>query len=149
MLTRRTLLAGLAATPLIPAMARAVTPSAYALGGIAIHGYDPVAYFTDAAPVAGDPAISANWMGAQVLFATSANRDRFLADPDTHAPRYGGYCAYAMSKGSIGPTVPEAWTVHKGRLYLNVSLRARELWLQDVPGNIAKADGDWPGILNS
>lgn len=148
MLTRRTLLASLAAAPLVPAMVRAATPPVYAFEGIAIHGHDPVGYVSDAAPVAGDPAISADWMGASFLFATPANRNLFLSDPDTYAPRYGGYCAYAMSKGSIAPTVPEAWAVHEGRLYLNFSLRARELWLQDVPGNIAKADGYWPDILN-
>ena len=58
----------------------------------------------------------------------------------------GGHCAYAMSKGYIAPTVPEAWTIYEDRLYLNFTLRARELWLQDVPGNIALGDANWPKL---
>ena len=57
-----------------------------------------------------------------------------------------GHCAYAMSKGYIAPTVPEAWTIYEDRLYLNFTLRARELWLQDVPGNIALGDANWPKL---
>ena len=64
-----------------------------------------------------------------------------------HAPQFGGYCAYALSKGSLAPSVPEAWTLHRDQLFLNASLRARELWLEDMEANIAKAREYWPGIL--
>ena len=70
----------------------------------------------------------------------------FERDPAKYAPKYGGHCAYAMSKGYITPTVPEAWTIYEDRLYLNFSLRARELWLEDVSGNIALGDANWPKL---
>ena len=67
--------------------------------GLAIRGYDPVAYFTDQRPVKGLPQFNYSWMGATWLFATGANRDQFAADPARFAPQYGGYCSYAVSKG--------------------------------------------------
>ncbi|WP_238367934.1 YHS domain-containing (seleno)protein [Mesobacterium pallidum] len=148
--TRRRALALLAAPALIglaPRAALAREPEVFAPEGRAIRGTDPVAYFTNAAPVPGDAAQSVRWRGADWRFATTAAREAFEMAPDRYAPRFGGYCAYAASKGYLAPTVPEAWTVYEGRLYLNANLRARELWLQDVPGNIAKGEANWPGIL--
>lgn len=60
-------------------------------GGIAIKGYDPVAYFTMGMPVKGDNRFSHEWNGATWLFANEKHRDLFAADPDTYAPQYGGY----------------------------------------------------------
>ena len=84
-----------------------------------------------------------------MLFASAVNRDMFAAEPDQYAPQFGGYCAYAASKGHIAPTVPEAWTIFDGMLYLNFSPRVRELWSKDFPGNIAKGEANWPGILEA
>ena len=80
-------------------------------------------------------------------FINATNLEAFAADPEKYGARFGGYCAYAASKGYLAPSIPEAWTVHDGRLYLNASLRARTLWLQDVPGNIERGEGNWPAIL--
>lgn len=149
-LTRRSLLALAAAAPaglLLSRPALAREPETFQRGGIAIGGTDPVAYFTEAAPVMGRADTSLMWMGATWTFASTANRERFEADPTAFAPVFGGYCAYAASNGYLAPTVPEAWTVHENRLYLNANMRARELWLQDIPGNIAKGQANWPGIL--
>ncbi|WP_323766719.1 YHS domain-containing (seleno)protein [Marinovum sp.] len=147
MLTRRTLLTALAAAPLLPRPGLAAEPRVFQTGGVAINGADPVAYVTTGAPVLAGGAIAAEWTGATWHFASAANRDAFVGDLARYAPRFGGYCAFAASRGYLAPTVPEAWTVHEGRLYLNANLRARELWLQDVPGNIAKGEANWPGIL--
>ena len=68
------------------------------------------------------------------------NRDRFQAEPERDAPQYGGYCAYAVSKGRIASIDPEAWRVVDGKLYLNFSKGVQKKWEQDVPGNIIKAD---------
>ncbi|SLN40918.1 hypothetical protein ROA7023_01608 [Roseisalinus antarcticus] len=87
------------------------------------------------------------WRGAEWRFASAQARTAFEMAPERLAPAFGGYCAYAASRGYLAPTIPEAWTVHDGRLYLNASLRARELWLQDIPGNIAKGMANWPAIL--
>ena len=114
---------------------------------MAINATDPVAYFEQEKPVAGSTDHKAQWNGAEWHFASRSNASKFKTDPEAYAPVFGGYCAFAASKGYLAPTVPEAWTVYEDRLYLNFSLRARELWLQDVPGNIAKGEANWPGIL--
>jgi hypothetical protein len=147
MITRRTALASLLSLPALTLPARAASPMVFQTDGVAINGADPVAYATDARPVVGAATMAVSWRGAEWRFASAANRTAFEADPERFAPRFGGYCAYAASKGYLAPTVPEAWTIWEGRLYLNANLRARELWLQDIPGNVAKAEQNWPGIL--
>ncbi len=154
MLTRRHLLTAALAAPAaaglglaLPTRLRAEEPRIFAVDGIAIRGADPVGYFTAAQPVAGEGGHALMWKGATWLFADAAALAAFEADPYSYAPAFGGYCAYAASQGYLAPSVPEAWTVHEGRLYLNASLRARELWLQDIPGNIAKGEANWPAIL--
>ncbi|MDJ0637656.1 MAG: YHS domain-containing (seleno)protein [Paracoccaceae bacterium] len=150
MLTRRTLLAAAAAAPLGTLLARpalAMKPAVFATDGIAINGYDPVAYFTEGAPVKGEAGIFSDWEGAKLLFASAENKAMFDADPQKFTPRYGGYCAYAVSKGATAPTDPEAWTVYEDRLYLNFSVDVRSIWKEDIPGNISRADANWPGVL--
>lgn len=152
MLTRRTFLSAAAATPALMLAARpawAAEPPIYADGGIAINGYDPVGYFDAARPVEGDPAITHDWMGATWQFASAGTRDRFVADPEAFAPQYGGYCAYAVSRGYTATTSPNAWTVHEGKLYLNFNRVVRGLWARDIPGNIAKGDANWPQVLSA
>ena len=127
-----------------PALARA--PEIYQNGGIAINGPDPVGYFTTGGPVPGDD-VPVDYKGATWRFAEQASADTFAANPTAYAPAFGGYCAFAASRGYLAPTTPEAWTIHEGTLYLNANLRARELWLEDIPGNIAKGEANWPGIL--
>lgn len=152
MLTRRTTLLGLlAAGPALglfsrPAMAE---PEIFAEGGLAIRGADPVAFFTRGASVAGNMDHALMWMGSTWLFSSAANRDAFEMNPKAYAPQYGGYCAFAMSRGSIASSVPEAWTIYEDRLYLNFNLAVRENWLRDIPGNIAAAAPYWPAILTS
>jgi hypothetical protein len=115
-------------------------------GGIAIEGTDPVAYFTEGRPVKGSSQHEHRWMDAKWRFASAANRDAFAAEPERFAPRYGGYCAWAVSRGYTATIDPEAWTVHGGRLYLNYSQGVRAQWAEDIPGNIAKGDANWPGL---
>jgi len=116
---------------------------------IAIRGYDPVAYFSEGRPVKGRSEFTYQYDGATWYFANKRNRDLFTADPDSYAPQYGGYCAYAMSKGFIASTAPEAWSIHEDKLYLNYSLSVRDTWREDVPGNVRKAEGNWVEKLKS
>lgn len=150
MITRRAALGLFATAPVAYALTsnvvRAKEPEVFQ-NPTAINGYDPVAYFTDGKPVEGSAANQVDWNGANWHFATAENAAEFLKDPETYAPVFGGYCAYAASKGYVAPTVPEAWTIHEGKLYLNFSLRAQELWREDIPGNIEKGLANWPGIL--
>jgi len=117
------------------------------LGGVAIDGFDPVAYFTDGRPVEGSKAYTFEWQGATWRFASAAHRDLFAAAPEKYAPQYGGYCAWAVSNGYTADTDPEAWSIVDGRLYLNYSLEVRAKWEPDARGNIAKADRNWPKLL--
>lgn len=114
--------------------------------GKAIDGYDPVAYFTQRKPVEGKSQFSHEWNGATWLFATAANQQAFANDPEKFAPKYGGYCAWAVSEGYTADIDPESWKIVEGRLYLNYSKSVQQTWEKDVPGNIAKADKNWPGI---
>ena len=118
----------------------------YAPEGVVIGGYDPVAYFTEGRPVKGQPAFIAAYDEATFWFASGENRDRFLADPPSYVPRYGGFCAYGVSEGYKATTEPDAFTVFEGRLYLNYNRDVRELWNQDRSGRIARADRQWPAI---
>ena len=127
--------------------AAALEPVFSTSSGGAIRGYDPVAYFTEGRPVEGKSAHRFEWMGATWSFASAENRAAFEADPEKYAPRYGGYCAWAVSRGYTASIVPEAWRIVEGALYLNYSLAVREQWAKDLPGNIARAEVNWPRLL--
>ena len=151
MITRRSFLAASAlAVPvstLLIGPAHAETPKVFAKHGIAINGYDPVAYFTLSKPVKGDMAFVSNWDGAKMLFSSAENKEMFDASPDAFAPRYGGYCAYAVSRNYTASTAPSAWSIYKDRLYLNYSRSVRALWSTNKSGNVTKADANWPSVL--
>ncbi|SLN20439.1 YHS domain-containing (seleno)protein [Pseudooctadecabacter jejudonensis] len=150
MLNRRTLLAAAAAAPAAALFARpalAAKPSVFIHGGVAIRGADPVAFFTEGAPVIGSADHALEWEGATWNFASAQNMETFMGNPAAYAPQYGGYCAFALSRGSIATSVPEAWSIVDDKLYLNYSVNVRQVWSEDIPGNIAKADANWPGVL--
>ncbi len=115
-------------------------------GGAAIDGADPVAYFNDGRYVPGSRDFTAEWNGASWRFASAENRAAFLENPESYAPQYGGYCAWAVSRGYTAKIDPEAWRIVDGKLYLNYSKGVRSKWVRDIPGNIAKADRNWPGL---
>ncbi len=137
------LLIGLGAA--LPAAAGGIVNSSF-FGGVAIGGYDPVAYFTAGKPVQGSSDFEYEWMGAKWRFASAADRDQFAADPEKYAPQYGGYCAYAVSQGATADVDPDAWHIEGGKLYLNLSKKVQSIWLKDIPGYIGKADANWPKI---
>jgi len=114
--------------------------------GQVIKGYDPVAYFTEKMPVKGNELYELEWEGARWLFASAGNMEMFRKDPEKYAPLYGGYCAYGVAVGGLYNIKPEAWSIVDGRLYLNKNLRVREIWRQDIPGYIEKANANWPGL---
>jgi YHS domain-containing protein len=132
---------------LVPA-AHAQQSEVFTDGAGAIRGYDPAAYFTDGRPVKGSQQFTYAWKGATWRFATAANRDRFAADPEKFAPRYGGWCAYGVAGGYKASIDPEAWSIVDGRLYLNYSSGVRRDWVKDTAGYIRKADGNWPQVLS-
>ena len=134
----------------LPAAAMAASNVNQSLfGGVAIDGTDPVAYFLEGRAVDGSSSFSHDWDGAEWHFASAANRDAFAAAPEDFAPRFGGYCAWAVSQGSTAGIDPEAWTIVDGALYLNYSKSVQATWSKDIPGNIAKGEANWPGVLSN
>ena len=115
--------------------------------GLAIRGTDPVAYFTQGSPVAGKPEFAHNWSGATWLFANEEHRDLFAANPEQYAPQYGGFCAWAVSQGYTASIAPQAWKIVDGKLYLNYNKGIQRRWEKDIPGNIKKANSNWPEVL--
>lgn len=152
MIRRRAFLGLLVAVPVTGTLVRpalSATPEIFVNGGAAINGYDPVAYFTDGRPVRGSDAITSEWNGATWWFATAENKASFDADPEAYAPQYGGYCAWAVAEGYTASTDPDAWKIEDGKLYLNFSRRIQRRWERDIPGNIARADANWPRVLGN
>lgn len=119
-------------------------PAINAEGAVALKGYDAVAYFTDRRPVPGTGGFAYHWHSIDWRFATAEHRDTFAADPEKYAPQYGGYCAFAISRGYIADIEPEDWAIEKGKLYLNNGPLAQRLWEIDRAGNIAAGDSNWP-----
>lgn len=146
-LSRRTLVAGALVLASLSGQVRAAENPVFSTGGVAINGYDAVAYFASNAPVKGDPAIVSDWNGAIWQFSSQSNKAAFDAAPEKYAPQYGGYCAYAVSKGAKANTEPSAFTIVGDKLYLNYSLDVRAIWGKDIAGNVANADKNWPGLI--
>ena len=111
--------------------------------GIAIKGYDPVAYFTDGKALKGRPEFAFAWHDAQWLFANARHRELFAADPERYAPQFGGFCSYGLSKGKLVSADPEQWTIVEGKLYMKFNRPARDLWRQDKAAEIKKAEAAW------
>ncbi|MCC6293241.1 MAG: hypothetical protein IT164_11375 [Bryobacterales bacterium] len=114
--------------------------------GLAIHGYDAVSYFTDGRPAKGSPQFTADWMGATWQFVSAEHRDLFQKEPAKYAPQYGGYCAWAVSKGYTANGDPEAWRIVGSKLYLNYDNSVQKKWEQDTTARIQEGDRNWPGL---
>lgn len=111
-------------------------------------GYDVVSYFTDGKPVKGDKKFQTDYRGAEWRFSSQAHLEAFLADPEKYAPQYGGYCAWAMGRGYAAKGDPEVWRIVDGKLYLNYDESVREKWEVDIPGFIAKANVNYPNLVD-
>ncbi len=116
--------------------------------GLAVRGYDVVAYFTDGKPVAGDSALAVVHGAATYRFASKANLETFKANPTKYLPAYGGYCAYGVSVGAKFDADPSQWKIVDGRLYLNLDKGISEAFAKDIPGAIKKAEANWPSLEN-
>ena len=117
--------------------------------GVAIQGYDPVAYFTDNKPAKGNPKFQSEYEGAKYFFVAPEHKMLFDANPAKYAPAYGGYCGYAASIGKVRPANPLVWSIVDGQLIVQHTKAAAELWEKDVSGNKAKADKYWPLLVEA
>lgn len=118
----------------------------FEVDGLALRGYDPVAYVELNAPTPGRSEHHVVHQGSKFLFASAANREKFAADPAKYAPQYGGYCALGTANGYKVSTQPDAFRVVGGKLYFNYNREVLAMWSKDVPGYIAKADANWPEV---
>ena len=132
---------------ILPATAQALDPVFKDRRGLAIRGYDPVAYFQRGKPVKGKKQITHEWMGAIWRFENIKNQRAFIKNPRSYAPQYGGYCAWAVAQGYTASIDPKAWNIHRGKLYLNFSRSIQRTWEGDKEGHIQNADQNWPRLL--
>jgi YHS domain-containing protein len=115
--------------------------------GLAIQGYDPVAFFTDGKPAKGNPEFPARHNGALYYFASKEHRDVFQADPAKYEPAFGGYCAYGVSRNKLVEIEVDAFQIVDGRLLLQYSKGVRADFNKDTKGNLSKADANWPALV--
>lgn len=115
--------------------------------GVALEGHDPVAFFTVGRPVKGSAGLAARHEGATYWFSSAENLAAFEAEPAKYAPAFGGYCGYAASIDRVSPVDVEFFEILDGRLVLQHNQRAWDKWHEDVAGNLAKADANWPGLV--
>ena len=115
--------------------------------GLAVQGYDPVAYFTDNKAMKGNAKFSSEYEGAQYQFASAEHKALFDANPVKYAPAYGGYCGYAASIDRLSPISPEWFQIEDGKLILQHNKKAFDLFNKELKPNVEKADANWPGLV--
>ena len=116
-------------------------------GGVAIMGYDTVAYFTDHKAMKGNEELAYDWLGTPWHFATPEHRDLFVADPLKYAPQYGGYCTGEVVSNGITINIdPEAWRIVDGKLYLSYAKGYAAKFEAKSEELVAKAEANWPEV---
>lgn len=115
----------------------------------AVSGFDTVAFFTDSKPINGSPFISAEHKGATYFFASEEHKKLFVANPEKYAPQFGGYCAFGVGIDKLFPVDISTWQVRDGKLYLNLNPDILKKFNEDLKGNVAKADKNWPGLVKA
>lgn len=138
-----------------------VAPRFFNQNNIAIRGIDPIGYFLEGKPVKGSPEFASEYLGFTFYHASEENKALFESNKPKYAPQFGGYCAFAMSKGAVASTIPEAFNIedvstvpvnheiHGELLYLNYSLPVRQAWRSDMEGAVTRAHGYWPDALKT
>jgi YHS domain-containing protein len=116
--------------------------------GIALDGYDPVAFFTDGRPTHGDFNITATYQGATYFFASKKHKRMFESDPQAYAPQYGGYCAFGVAAGALFPVDIDTWQIRNGKLYLNLNPGILEQFNKKFDSQVARADKNWPDLFS-
>ena len=118
-------------------------------GGVALKGYDPVAFFTLKQAHLGKATIALNWEGLEWRFVNESHRDQFAAEPEKYLPQYGGFCAFGASEGYKASVKPTAFTIHNGRLYFNFAHYIKKRWLETKERRIEQADLNWEAIQST
>ena len=114
---------------------------------VIIEGYDPVSYFTDNKPAKGNARFTVEYRGATYWFSSLQHKELFEKNPGTYAPQYGAFCGYAVSIGKLRPVDPNIFQIENGRLILQHTKEAYDLFNKDPKKSIQKADENWPDIV--
>jgi hypothetical protein len=148
--------AGLAAAlcilTLVPGRVDAVTTETVVADeytGLAIYGFDPVAYFTDSAAVTGRPDLELRFAGAVWRFRNRGNLGAFAADPEIFMPRFGGHDPISIARGASAAGHPRLWLIAGKRLYLFHSEQARDTFAANPERAIDAAERRWPLVLRT
>ena len=151
MLNKRTIIAFMTAIALTAGAA--VVPAAAAgpdvnatITGLALRGYDPVAYFTDGKPIPGDYKITARYNDATYRFASQEHKALFEANPAKYLPQYGGFCAFGAAQGVKVDGDPAVWKIDDDKLYLNLAPPVYDRWNANIPGYVKSANDNWPSL---
>ena len=140
-----TVLAGVA-VPAAGALAGSAVNTGY-FGGVAIMGYDPVAYFTEGRPVKGSPEFAYRWLGTPWHFANARHRDMFIQNPERYAPQYGGYCVGEVAADGVTVSIdPNAWRIVDGKLYLSYDQGFADEFAANPEEYLSKAESNWPQV---
>jgi len=147
---KKLILSLVVATLALPLFAQTATKTLLNLDktGVAIQGYDPVAFFTDNKPVKGDPKLPVKHDGAIYFFSSKEHKDLFKADPAKYTPEFGGYCAYGVSRNKLVEIDVDAFQIVDGKLLLQYSKGVRDDFNKDTKGNLAKADANWTSLVD-
>ncbi len=115
----------------------------------AIQGYDTVSYFVGSGvPVKGSKDFQTKWQGANWLFSSQENLDKFNANPEKYAPQYGGYCAWAVAQGNLVKGDANIYNLENGKLYLNYNKKVNNEWLPEKDKFIKIGDQKYPDLVN-
>jgi len=117
--------------------------------GLAIDGFDPVAYFTDSRPSLGAVDFEAPGSGAVWRFRNEGNRASFVAHPEVYAPQFGGYDPVDLGRGVPFAGNPRFWAVTGQRLYLFGREESRDAFKADPSPFLKEAIARWPAIEQS
>jgi hypothetical protein len=117
--------------------------------GLAIFGFDPVAYFTDGTPIRGREDVELLFAGAVWRFRHESDRAAFLSHPDVYAPQFGGYDPVDVSQGRTIPGHPQIWLVRGQRLYLFATERNRTAFARAAGSILVDAYQRWPALHDS
>jgi len=112
--------------------------------GIALAGHDPVAYFEQGAATRGEAQFSYEYQDAIWHFSSEDNKERFMESPEIFAPQFGGFCAFAVSKGFTAKPMPEAWHIEDGKLYVFADHNVRDDWVDTInSGSLEDSNRHW------
>lgn len=142
----RRFMVGVLALCLLLSARQASAGQFYEHNGLAIDGYDPVAYFEERTAVKGKDTLSYAYKGSTFVFASRSHLDLFVRTPERFAPQFGGFCAYGIAEGVKAKSEGDVWEIVDGKLYLNYDAQIQGKWKSQRGALIREAEAKWPAV---